>query len=143
TWTGHHQPPRANPGDTTATHQTTRLTHTHSPGHPLDLAADLVAGDDVQAGRRPPLAARSGLDIEGATWTIPWTFKGLASTRWIRRNTPGSIPLRLMRVSIDRHARRPTRASTAARPRAACGISRRAGESHDDAPIPAPPQAAP
>src|SRR4051812_8511341 len=64
------------------------------PGHSLVLVADLVAGDDVQAGRRPPLAARSGLDIEGATWTIPWTFEGLASTGWIRRYTSGSIPLR-------------------------------------------------
>jgi hypothetical protein len=29
------------------------------------------------------LAARSGLDIDGATWTIPWTFEGPpASLSW-------------------------------------------------------------
>jgi hypothetical protein len=39
-------------------------------GHPLVLAAELVAMADVKAGRRPPLAARSGLYIGGATWTI-------------------------------------------------------------------------
>jgi hypothetical protein len=49
------------------------------PGHSLVLAADLVAAtmSRLAEGHR---VRRSGLDIEGATWTIPWTLEGSTST---------------------------------------------------------------
>jgi hypothetical protein len=53
---------------------------------------------------RPPLAARSGLDIDGVTWTIPGTYEGLAYPDGSR--TAFDPVLYATVVSIDHHARR-------------------------------------
>src|SRR5436305_13951221 len=84
---------------------------------------------------------RSGLDIDGATWRIPWTYEGLGLRRPHWRMHPGSASPAAAVVSIDYRGRRPIRASTTARPRAASGIGQRAGELDDELNH-APPQAA-
>jgi len=59
---------------------------------------------DVQVGRRPPLAARSGLDIGGATWTIPGTPEGLAFDRpRIRLRSDGRLAVKPAAMAASAH----------------------------------------
>jgi hypothetical protein len=76
------------------------------PGHPLVPAADLVAVtmSGLAVGHR--VAARSGLDIDGVTWTIPGAREGLAPPPAAFAAAPGPLSREAALMSIDHRARR-------------------------------------
>jgi hypothetical protein len=100
-------------------------------GHPLVLAADLVAAAMSRLAVGHRLRRVAALTLMAR--------RGRSRGRWRGWPTPAEFAspsqdpddLWLQWVSIHHRARWPTRASTAATPRAASGIGRRAGESND------------
>jgi hypothetical protein len=89
--------------------------------------------------------ARSGLDIDGATWTIPWTLEGSASTaRSIRSIREWSMVGAVCdtTIFIDHAPAGPARASTAEGRAQQAGSAGGPARQTTESTTSAPPQAA-